>query len=76
VLGALAARERDGREQRQINEERIARATLAALGTELSPARLSAELALGEHLCESDICVLVADALGASRGRTDGSSPA
>jgi len=76
VLGALAARERDGREQRQINEERIARTSLAALGMELSPARLSSELALGEHLCESDVCALVAEALGVSCGRIAGTSPA
>ena len=76
VLGALAARERDGREQRQINEERIARTSLAALRTELSPERLSSELALGAHLGGSDVCALVAEALGASCGRIDGTLPA
>jgi predicted ATPase/DNA-binding winged helix-turn-helix (wHTH) protein len=64
VLGALAARERDGREQRQINEARIARATLAALPDLLPPERLAAESALGEGLGEAEICGLVAEALG------------
>jgi len=69
VLGALAARERDGREQRQINEARIAAATLAGLRTALPPERLAAETALGERLGEAEICALVAEAVGAAHDR-------
>ena len=66
VLGAQAARERDGREPRQVNEDRIARSTLAALQTELPVAQLAAELALGESLSYLDVCALLADALAAA----------
>ncbi|MFL6661667.1 MAG: ATP-binding protein [Rhizobacter sp.] len=64
VLGALAARARQGQEQPQFNEERIARATLAGLQAALPPPRLAAALAIGESLTETDLCTLVADALG------------
>ncbi len=63
VLGAHAARERDGRETSQVNEERIARATLSALQTELTAAQLSAEMALGDSLGCLDVCALLAQAL-------------
>lgn len=63
VLGALTARQREGREQQQINEGRIARATLAALGGLLPKSQLAAEMARGESLGEPDVCGLVAEAL-------------
>ena len=75
ILGALAARERDGWQLRQGNEKRIARATLAGLQTLLTPARLSAELALGEGLGEADVCAFLAEALGVSCGADGGSPP-
>ena len=63
VLGAQAARERDGRDARQINEARIAATTLASLRTALPKESLSAEMALGEGLGWLDVCALLADAL-------------
>jgi predicted ATPase/DNA-binding winged helix-turn-helix (wHTH) protein len=63
VLGAQAARERDGRETRQVNEKRIAQATLASLQTELAPAQLAAEMAVGDRMRHLDVCALLADAL-------------
>ncbi|MFI4929153.1 MAG: ATP-binding protein [Burkholderiales bacterium] len=63
VLGARAARERTGRELYQINEDRIARATLEALEARLSPEVLSAEMSLGESLVFSDVCALLVEAL-------------
>jgi predicted ATPase/DNA-binding winged helix-turn-helix (wHTH) protein len=68
VLGALAALHRERREQHQINDDRIAGATLAALASALPPARLAAEMASGERYGASDICSLVAEALEASPG--------
>jgi len=72
VMGALAAREREGREQRLINEARIASATLTALRALLPPERLAEELALGERLGDADLCALLAEALVApsDRGRS------
>jgi len=72
VMGALAAREREGREQRLINEARIASATLTALRALLPPERLAEELALGESLGDADLCALLAEALVApsDRGRS------
>ena len=75
VLGALAVRERDGRQLRQNNEKRIARATLAGLQTLLTPARLSAEFALGECLGDAEVCTLLAEALGVPCGADGGSPP-
>ena len=63
VLGAQAARERDGREPSQVNEKRIAQATLASLQSKLAPAQLAAEMALGDRLRHLDVCVLLAEAL-------------
>jgi len=63
VLGAQAARERDGREVSQVNEKRIAQATLASLQVELAPAQLDAEMALGDRLRHLDVCALLVDAL-------------
>jgi predicted ATPase/DNA-binding winged helix-turn-helix (wHTH) protein len=63
VLGAQAARERAGREPSQPNEERVGRATLAALQAELPAAQLAAELALGEGLGYVDVCALLSEAL-------------
>ena len=65
MLGVQSARQRDGREWSQVNEERIAQATLAALQTELPAPQLAAALALGESLGYPDVCVLLADALAA-----------
>ena len=76
VLGAQAARERDGREAKQVNEERIARATLAALQTQLPAAQLSAEMALGDRLSYLDVCALLAEALVGAAGEPPGSSSA
>jgi len=63
VLGAQVARQRSGREIYQINEDRIARATLAALEAMLPPAELSSQMSLGESLVFSDVCALLGDAL-------------
>lgn len=63
VLGAQAARERDGREMSQGNEKRIAQAMLASLQAELGPAQLAAEMALGDQLRHIDVCSLLADGL-------------
>jgi tetratricopeptide (TPR) repeat protein len=73
VLGAHAARERDGRETSQGNETRIARATMSSLQTELAPAQLDAEMALGERLRHLDVCALLADALAGAA--THGNEP-
>jgi predicted ATPase/DNA-binding winged helix-turn-helix (wHTH) protein len=71
VLGAQAARERDGRETSQVNEKRIAQATLSSLQIELASAQLDAEMALGDRLRHLDVCALLADALpgATARGR-------
>ncbi|MGZ5265454.1 MAG: winged helix-turn-helix domain-containing protein, partial [Caldimonas sp.] len=66
VLGAQAARERDGRSPSQVNEERLARATCAALQTELTAAQLATEMALGASLGYLDVCALLTDALAAA----------
>jgi hypothetical protein len=76
VLGAQAARERDGRERKQVNEERIARATLAALQTQLPSPQLSAEMALGDRLGHLDVCALMAEALAGGAAEPSGSSSA
>jgi predicted ATPase/DNA-binding winged helix-turn-helix (wHTH) protein len=65
VLGALAALHRERREQHQINDDRIARSTLAALTSALPAERLAAEMAAGGRLGASDVCSLVAEALEA-----------
>ncbi|MEO8525636.1 MAG: hypothetical protein ABI460_13005 [Caldimonas sp.] len=70
VLGALTARQREGREQRQINELRIARATLSGLEMLMPAPQLSDEMARGESLRESDVCGLVAEALGVQCGQS------
>jgi predicted ATPase/DNA-binding winged helix-turn-helix (wHTH) protein len=64
VLGALTARQREGREQRQINESRVAHATFSGLQMLLPAPRLSVEMASGEGLREPDVCGLVAEAIG------------
>ncbi|HEX4510488.1 MAG TPA: hypothetical protein VH328_10425, partial [Burkholderiaceae bacterium] len=69
VLGAQAARERDGRETSQVNEKRIAQATLSSLRLELAPAQLDAELTLGGRLRHLDVCALLADALPETTAR-------
>jgi predicted ATPase/DNA-binding winged helix-turn-helix (wHTH) protein len=74
VLGAQIARQRSGRELYQINEDRIARATLVALEAMLPPAALSSEMSLGESLMFSDVCALLEDAL--SGGAHEGDRPA
>ncbi|MEO8525205.1 MAG: winged helix-turn-helix domain-containing protein [Caldimonas sp.] len=76
VLGALAARQREGREQRQINELRIARATLSGLEMLMPAPQLSDEMARGESLRESDVCGLVAEALGVQCGQSQDSEHA
>jgi predicted ATPase len=76
VLGAQAARERDGREMKLFNEARIARKTLAALQTQLPAAQLSAEMALGDRLRYLDVCALLAEALVGAAGEPPGSSAA
>jgi len=63
VLGAQAARERSGRDGRQVNEARIAATTLEGLRTVLPRERLDAEMALGEDLTWLDVCALLANAL-------------
>ena len=63
ILGAQVARERAGREPSQVNEDRIARATLSALQAELTPAQLAAQVALGEKLGSRDVCAMLAEAL-------------
>jgi predicted ATPase len=63
VLGAQVARQRSGRELYQINEDRIARATLGALEAMLPLAVLSSEMSLGESLPFSDVCALLGDVL-------------
>ena len=65
MLGALAAREREGREAPQINEGRIAAATKTGLRKMLSKERLAAEMARGEGLSWLDVRVLLADAVPA-----------
>jgi predicted ATPase/DNA-binding winged helix-turn-helix (wHTH) protein len=67
VLGALAALHRERREQHQINDDRVARSTIAALESSLAAPRLAAEMAAGEGLGPSDICSLVAEALETPR---------
>jgi predicted ATPase/DNA-binding winged helix-turn-helix (wHTH) protein len=69
VLGAQAARERDGRETSQVNETRIAMTTLSALKIEMAPAQLDAEMALGDRLRHLDVCALLADALPGTTAR-------
>jgi hypothetical protein len=69
VLGALAARARQGLEQRQFNEERIARATRDAVEAALPKERLAAETALGERLGSLDVCALLQDALRADQNQ-------
>jgi hypothetical protein len=63
VLGAQAAREREGRDAPLINEGRIAAKTMAGLRTMLPKERLAAEMALGEGLGWLDVCALLADAV-------------
>jgi len=77
VLGALAAREREGREAPQINEGRIAAATKTGLRTMLSKERLAAEMARGEGLSWLDVCALLADAVlaHASQGQDSTETP-
>ena len=65
VLGARDALLRAGREQRQVNEDRLARTTLAALQATLASETLSAEMARGESLGLPDVCALLAQALEA-----------
>jgi predicted ATPase/DNA-binding winged helix-turn-helix (wHTH) protein len=74
VLGAQAARERDGRETSQVNETRIAMATLSSLKIDMAPARLEAEMALGDRLRHLDVCAVLADALAGAAA--DGHGPA
>lgn len=76
VIGALTARQRAGREHRQVNEARVARATTLGLEALLPAPRLSAEMARGQTLRESDVCGLVAEALGTSCGLSQSSEEA
>ena len=63
VLGALAGRRRAGRELSTGNYDRIGQDTLAELEAMLSPHALSTEMALGEHISESAVCALLAEAV-------------
>ena len=63
LLGALGARERAGFDARQINEERIAKATRAGLSQVLPEALIDAEMARGEGMGNAEVCDLLAEAL-------------
>ncbi|HET9023194.1 MAG TPA: hypothetical protein VFN64_01400, partial [Burkholderiaceae bacterium] len=62
-LGAHVALERSGRDQRMINEDRMAREALADLQSSFPPDALSRQMTLGEGLGARDVCALLAEAL-------------